>query len=99
MASHLLEQIALTIIILLVGNLLNFREIKVENILVDAEENAFLCDWGLASHLPNGDHVHDRLQGTCGLILYEAVLQTLLLVKFSGAFHHVLFMGAKKSSC
>ncbi len=50
-----------------------FRDIKVDNILVDDSLCAFLGDWGIACHLPSCLFV-EGLHGTPGYVPFEAVV-------------------------
>ncbi|KAH0451354.1 hypothetical protein IEQ34_018653 [Dendrobium chrysotoxum] len=53
-----------------------YRDFKTSNILLDADYNAYLSDFGLAKDVPEGDktHVSTRVMGTYGYAAPEYVM-------------------------
>ncbi len=56
--------------------------------MIDKGHNAFLCDWGVASHLPDSDLV-TGLHGTRGYVPFEAALG----LTYSAAYQDVFALG------
>ena len=46
------------------------RDIKPENLMLDKNDNLYLCDFGVSQFFPN--HFDDKLEGTRGTYLFMA---------------------------
>lgn len=60
------------------GSPISHRDIKPENILIDAEENAYLVDFGIASASLSDSGASTMLSGTKGLIPPESLFSNKL---------------------